>query len=116
MRFEGQPCPVCHWRPQRKPEAIEVADGELGLVDRGGAVTRPTHGPEDQRRFYRGLLYIANERGYQRGWAAHKYREKFGAWPSWRNAEPVMPDPTERSWVRSRQIAFAKAQQTAGAA
>jgi ribosomal protein L32 len=29
VRWEGHPCPACGWRPQRKPEAIEVADGEL---------------------------------------------------------------------------------------
>ena len=116
VRFEGQPCPVCHWRPQRKPETVDVADGELGLVDRSRVVKLPTHSPDDQRQFFRGLLYIANERGYQRGWAAHKYREKFAVWPSGRHAEPAMPDAGVRSWVRSRQIAYAKAQQKAGAA
>jgi superfamily II DNA or RNA helicase len=115
VRFEGQPCPVCHWRPQRKPEAVEVADGELGLVDRSGVVKLPTHNTDDQRQFFRGLLYIAEERGYQRGWAAHKYREKFGVWPSWRHAEPAFPDAAVRSWVRSRQIAYAKAQQKGAA-
>jgi hypothetical protein len=78
-------------------------------VDRDRVVKLPQRSGDDELRFYRQLLYIAEERGYQRGWAAHKYREKFGAWPSWRNAESVMPDPTVRSWVRSRQIAYAKA-------
>ncbi len=109
VRFEGHPCPVCKWRPQPKPQSVDVADGELGLVDRDRVVKLPQRSGDDELRFYRQLLYIAEERGYQRGWAAHKYREKFGAWPSWRNAESVMPDPTVRSWVRSRQIAYAKA-------
>ena len=26
---------------------------------------------------------IADERGYKPGWAAHKYKEKFGAFPPW---------------------------------
>ena len=109
VRFEGHPCPVCKWRPQPKPQSVDVADGELGLVDRNRVVKLPQRSGDDELRFYRQLLYIAEERGYQRGWAAHKYREKFGSWPSWRNAESVMPDPTVRSWVRSRQIAYAKA-------
>ena len=70
----------------------------------------------DQRRFYSQLLYIAAERGYQRGWAGHKFREKFGVWPSWRYAEPVPADDAVRAWVRSRQIAYAKAQAKAATA
>jgi hypothetical protein len=70
----------------------------------------------DQRRFYCQLLYIAAERGYQRGWAGHKFREKFGSWPTWRYAEPVPADDAARAWVRSRQIAYAKAQAKAATA
>src|SRR5438270_173603 len=94
---------------QPKPQVVDVADGELGLIDRNRVVKLPNRSADDQQRFYRQLLYIASERGYQRGWAAHKYREKFGGWPSWRDLEPTFPDPAVRSWVRSRQIAFAKA-------
>jgi DNA repair protein RadD len=115
VRFEGHPCPACHWRPQRKPEAVEVADGELGLVDRNRVVKLLHHTADDRLRFYQGLLYIAMERGYARGWAAHKYREKFKDWPTVRRAEPKPPDPATRSWVRSRQIAYAKALEKQGA-
>ena len=47
------------------------------LIDRNRVVTLPSNGAADKLRFFRMLLYIGNERGYQRGWAAHKYREKF---------------------------------------
>src|SRR5439155_8131655 len=82
VRFEGHPCPVCKWRPQPKPQSVDVADGELGLVDRDRVVKLPQRSGDDELRFYRQLLYIAEERGYQRGWAAHKYREKLGGWPT----------------------------------
>jgi hypothetical protein len=26
-------------------------------------------------------MQIAKEKGYQEGWASHKYKEKFGVWP-----------------------------------
>jgi superfamily II DNA or RNA helicase len=107
VRFQGQPCPACGWRPQPRGSAVEVIDGDLGRVERDRAVVAAAI---DQRQFYRQLLYIAGERGYQRGWAGHKFREKFGAWPSWRNADPVPPDDAVRAWVRSRAIAYAKAQ------
>jgi DNA repair protein RadD len=62
------------------------------------------------------LLWIAREPGYARGWAAHKFREKFDAWPADRFVSPIEPDDAMRAWVRSRQIAYAKAMQKAGAA
>jgi hypothetical protein len=55
------------------------------------------------------LTYIANQRGYQSGWIAHKYKEKFGTWPAVRTVTPVPPTPEVLSWVRSRNIAYAKA-------
>jgi DNA repair protein RadD len=57
------------------------------------------------------LLYIAGQRGYKPGWASHKYNEKFGEWPADRNVQPYPPTPEVSSWVRSRQIAFAKRKQ-----
>src|SRR5712672_628554 len=107
----GQPCPACGWMPKPKAAPVEVIDGELGRVERNRTVAPQVL---DQRRFYGQLLCIANERGYQRGWAAHKFREKFGAWPSWRSVDPAPPDDAMRAWVRSRQIAFARAMAKAG--
>jgi len=54
------------------------------------------------------LAYTAAERGYKSGWVAHKYREKFGEWPRSNSVTPIKPSPEVLSWVRSRNIAFAK--------
>jgi DNA repair protein RadD len=103
----GEACPNCGWEPQRRGEYVAHVEGDLGLVKAGktGAVTH------DRAHWHAMFHYIAQERGYQRGWIAHKYKEKFGTWPArdvlpW----PIEPTPEVRSWVRSRQIAFAKAQ------
>lgn len=116
VRFEGRPCGSCGWRPQPKPRAVEVIDGELGHVDRDRRVKATDYTADDRAKFHRQLLWIAQERGYKPGWAGHKYREKFGDWPRDRYAVPEPPNDTVRSWVRSRQIAYAKAMQKAGAA
>jgi len=113
VRFEGRPCTACGWRPQPKPQSFEVADGELGQVDRRRMVRQQIYSTEDKLQFFRQLLWIAAERRYNPGWAAHQYKQKFGAWPSVRFADPMPPDDTVRSWVRSRQIAYAKAMQKA---
>jgi DNA repair protein RadD len=110
VRFEGKPCPVCDWRPTPKPRSVEIADGELGAISRNRSVTATTYNADDRLLFYRQLLFIADERGYQRGWAAHKYRERFSQWSTVRHAAPMPADAAVRAWVRSRQIAYARAQ------
>jgi superfamily II DNA or RNA helicase len=108
----GKPCCACGWRPPRKAEAVEVADGELGHVARDRSVRANTYTADEKTRFHKGLLWIAEEKHYNPGWAAHKYREKFGVWPR-AKPDPEPPDPAVRAWVRSRQIAYAKAKATA---
>jgi hypothetical protein len=63
---------------------------------------------EDKERWLGMLLYIAHQRSYKPGWAAYKYKEKFGVWPVSRHVPHLEPTMTVMSWVRSRQIAWAK--------
>ena len=62
------------------------------------------------------LTHIAIERGYKGGWISRKFKEKFGAWPATRSAQPMQPTPEVLSWVRSRNIAYAKAKAKEAAA
>jgi DNA repair protein RadD len=112
IRVGGEPCPHCGFLPQRSPRAVDFRDGDLAEVGRD---RRPGLSLHDMARWHAMLAHIASERGYQSGWVAHKYREKFGRWPSARYVVPVTPSPEVRSWVRSRQIAFAKGRQKAAA-
>jgi hypothetical protein len=55
------------------------------------------------------LTYIAQQRGYKRGWVAQQYKQKFGCFPAWGSVpELIPPTPEVLSWVCSRMIAFAK--------
>jgi DNA repair protein RadD len=116
VRWQGRPCTACGWRPRPKPVAVDVADGELGEVDRSRAVRQTPPTSADKLRFFAELLWLARERGYAPGWAAHKHREKFGTWPATRLASPLEPRPETRSWVRSRFIAYARSRAKARAA
>jgi superfamily II DNA or RNA helicase len=110
LRLGGQPCPHCSFLPKRPPRDVFVADGELGLVTNGRA-HGPDYDPETRRRWHSMFAHIAEERGYKPGWIAHQYKTKFGAFPRWNSApEPIPPTPEVKSWVRSRMIAFARAQ------
>lgn len=107
-RWQGKPCPACGWRGHKNGAGVDFVDGELVELARDGQA-RAEAGIKPEE-FYRRLLWIAGERGRNPGWAAHSFREKFKAWPKrkWQNALPLEPDAITRSWVRSRDIAFAR--------
>ena len=108
IRLPGEPCQNCGYMPKPPARAVPVREGELGLVSNGRARATPND-PETRRRWHAMFKHIAAERGYKPGWVAHKYREKFGAFPNWHaDPPPIPPSPEVRSWVRSRAIAYAK--------
>ena len=62
----------------------------------------------DNREFYRQLLCYSKSRNYKDGWAAHKYKEKFGVFPRGLSNVPKDPSRPTLNWIKSRAIAFAK--------
>jgi superfamily II DNA or RNA helicase len=100
-------CPACGFAP--KPQClISAKEGELvELSSRREAIAA---NKQEQITFYSELRSIAQERSYKGGWAAQQYKTKFGKFPPWEwNDYPTLaPKPTTRSWVKSRQIAFAR--------
>lgn len=101
-------CPACgHVRQSRN--YLQAMPGELVEID--GSVSRNDR--DTRQRWYSELLCLARDRGYQSGWVAHKYREKFGQWP--RNLSQVHAEPSMEviRWEKSRRIAWAKRRQAA---
>jgi DNA repair protein RadD len=113
MRVAGEPCPNCGFLPQRPPQSIVFKDGDLALVDRKNRTTATAFDPHERMRWHAMLAHIAADRGYKAGWVTYKYKEKFGGWPASRDVTPIEPTREVLSWVRSRNIAWAKAQQKA---
>jgi hypothetical protein len=107
LRLAGQPCPACGFLPQRPAQYVAHVEGEL--VEFG---TRPMP-PEipDRRRWHAMLRAAAIERGKSAGWAFYLYQQKFHEKPRWAWRNETWPPTDEvRAWVRSRVIAYAKAQ------
>jgi DNA repair protein RadD len=114
---EAAKCPRCNafW-PGRsdvcaccgfvRPQHNEVTEKAGELVEYNGA-GKKLPGIQERQEFYSQLVAISEERGYKRGWAFHKYREKFGVDPKGLHAQPMPPSLTVQRWVRSRQIAWA---------
>jgi DNA repair protein RadD len=98
-------CPQCGFAPERQSE-VQTAAGELVKQERRKPVKK-----EAGQHIYSQLLGYARNKGYQTGWAYHKYREFTG-----RNAnglKQVEASPTAEmlNWIKSRAIASAKARE-----
>jgi superfamily II DNA or RNA helicase len=106
IRTAGERCRSCGFLPQRQPQSVDFIDGDLARLDRN---RQPIVATADKVRWQRELIHIANSRGYRPGWAAHKYREKFGHWPKRNDVHPLPASGEVLAWVRSRQIAYSKA-------
>src|SRR5215468_7715156 len=105
LRVGGKPCPNCGFLPRRPAEYMAHLEGNLGLVEGGRAKASVF----DQAEWQGMLTHIAEQRGYKPGWIAHKFKEKFGHWPTRRYVPATEPSREVLSWVRSRNIAYAKA-------
>jgi DNA repair protein RadD len=108
------PCGACGWQPQPRARAIDFEDGELGLVV-GGKAPTPIHDEADRVSFFQQLRSVQQTRGYKRGWAAHKFKDKFGTFPPWsyNDLPPIAPTDAVLRWIKSRNIAFAKGRRAA---
>jgi DNA repair protein RadD len=115
VRTGGEPCGHCGFLPQRPPRAIVFDAGDLGLVDRARRTIHAASDPHARMRWHGMLAHIASDRGYKPGWAAYKFKEKFGHWPPSKFVAPIEPSHEVLSWVRSRNIAWAKAKERPGA-
>ena len=109
IRTAGRPCPECGHMPRRPGQHLDVVDADLVLLDRRGRLHPHQHTPEMKHDVHRQLVGIAMQRGYKRGWASHKFREKFGHWPNRRTSSQRSRQPRFWHGERSGQIAYAKA-------
>ena len=101
-------CPACGFAPQRQSN-IEARNGEL--VQLRGQPAKHTR--QMKQKFWSGLLWYCESRGYKRGWASNQYREKFGVWPRELHDISMPPDATCRGWVTARAIAYRKSREKA---
>ena len=96
---------------QKSFRKLSCTEGELIEVTRRKKSVDAAS-KDEKAAFYAQLKGYAQTRGYSNGWVAHKFREKFGVWPNRYKDVPSMP-PTAKilSWIKSRQIAWAKSRQ-----
>ena len=61
--------------------------------------------------FFAELQYYGRTKGYKEGWAAIKYKEKFGVYPNGLRVAPKPPSTQTLKWIKSRTIAYVKGKQ-----
>jgi DNA repair protein RadD len=109
------PCAQCGWMPApRRGRDADFVDGELGIVTNGKA-RAPLYDATARIEFFQQLRAVQQMRGYRKGWAAHKFKDKFGHFPPWsyNDLPPTAPTDATLRWIKSRNIAFARARRAA---
>lgn len=103
-------CPECGFEYPVRETVHE--EGELTNIEVVAA-----HKAE-QMRWYSGLIYEARKHRFPKaeGWAAHKFKDKFGIFPSpsVKQTPPRVPDSDVAGWIQMKYIAYRKAQARAG--
>lgn len=109
-------CPSCGYQMIAKGEALPVYEAELSEIEREKAKRNKDTDYLVKAQFYAQLVWYERDKGYKKGFAAHKYREAMGVWPNdkrLKEVEPFPPTLEVRNWIKSRQIAYAKARTAA---
>jgi DNA repair protein RadD len=95
-------CPACGFEYPRKKVQEHVV-GTLVELNQTAAAGR-----DEKQQIWSELRFVARERGYNPGWAAHKYKDKFGVWPRGLDDAEIEPSQKTMNWIRSQQIRYAK--------
>lgn len=103
QEMSGFRCRSCGYEIVLREE-IESDDSMLEKLDK-----KKVEDKMEKDRWYSNLLFLAKERGYSPGWAAHNYRKRFGVWP--RNIsvkEITAVDHDIKNWITGQNIRFFK--------
>ncbi|QPF87008.1 DEAD/DEAH box helicase [Bradyrhizobium genosp. L] len=112
-------CPNCGTEPKRlasgpienEGELIEIAPGQSAPKQKRGAWSEV-----ERQKFFAEMKAYAQTKGFKPGWAAIKFKERYKEFPP-RSFDRIPPaaevSPVVSSWIRSRNIAFAKSKRRA---
>jgi superfamily II DNA or RNA helicase len=101
-----EPTPQCSW--VETDDALEEIDRRTLPKGRKNKATM-----EEKAHFFAQLKSYCRTHGYKPGWAAVKYREKFGEWPDHpciKHAVSQAPGPATVQWIKASNIRWAKSQ------
>lgn len=114
MPAGSRQCPSCK-EVLRSAGEVSEGRGELVQLSAGRKdEVKAKPKPIDKARFYAELLGYAKLNNKSDSWALANFRERYKEWPHRKNGvEPITPTPQTVSYIRSRQIAYAKSRKGA---
>jgi len=98
-------CPSCGFAPEKRSK-VKMVDGELVEIK---PLKKKKHDRKDMIRWYSEFLFYAENKGFSKGWAYHKFRSKFGQDPPRKGiyqAKGISADV--KGYIQMKNIAYAK--------
>lgn len=93
-------CPQCGYK-RPKQTHVEEVEGSLKKLEKVDM--------KEKIEFYAGLKGYAREKGFKDGWAYHKFKEKFGVYPTRTKVTPALKPTREvLNWITHLNIKHAK--------
>jgi len=90
-------CPLCGLE-SKVPNHIFAEDGELVKIKKRKESVSMT----EKREWFAMLKGYGMKRKYHKGWAYHKFKEKFGVYPTrTKQTQPAEPSAEVQEWVRT---------------
>jgi len=102
----GDVCLNCGHVRAKKNDVVAVA-GQISEL--GDTPKKEKYSMEMKTSWYAQFLGYAQERGHAEGSAAHRFKEKFGTYPKMDKPRPIYAGLDVRNFIKSRNIAKAKA-------
>jgi len=99
-------CPACKERVPLNP-GVTVVDGRLVELGSG-----PKVNVKERQEWYSGLLWIARKGNMKDGWAAFRYKDKFGVWPNGLKVRGRQPSDEVKEFVKKQRLEYAAARTT----
>jgi superfamily II DNA or RNA helicase len=105
----GRNCPHCFTEQPLPKQDVESAAGEL--VQISGAKREKKWTPLEKAQIYAQFLAYARMHGKRDGWAYYATKDYCGSTPMDKSQVAISISPEILSWIKSRNIAFAKRKQ-----
>ena len=115
---DGSPCPLCG-AVAAAGERRELRKAD-GVLERIGKNIEKERSSDPKRAYFDDQVEQAQRKGFKPGYASAKFKEKFGAWPSWAWSQGVKADFAKNAeWQgrvakKTREREFWQKQQQAG--
>lgn len=126
MVFSGALCCYCGHKPKKPTQFLEA--GDLDFADGKMIEIKKACSEKEKRKinremswadkaiFYGQLKTYCSMKGMKKGWAAYKYKARFGVWPNDKrvsSAKRVKLTKEVKDWITSQNIAYANRRKSA---